>query len=55
MMSLKSDGNRELNINPSLLVVPPSLEGAARRLLKKDLDGNEWYGTADVLVTPYVI
>lgn len=56
MMSLKSDGNRELNISPSLLVVPPSLEGAARRLLKKDLDGgNEWYGTADVLVTPYVI
>lgn len=55
MMSLKADGNRELAVNPTLLIVPPSLEGAARTLLLKDANGgNPWYGTADILVSPYV-
>lgn len=55
MMSLKADGNRELAVNPTLLIVPPSLEGAARTLLLKDPNGgNPWYGTAEILVSPYV-
>jgi phage major head subunit gpT-like protein len=55
MMSLKGDGGRELAVNPTLLVVPPSLEGAARTVLQKDAQtGNPWFGTAEILVSPYV-
>lgn len=58
MQSLKNEAGSSLGIMPNLLVVPPSLEGAARKLLKNELaaDGatNEWFGTADVLVVPYL-
>lgn len=56
MMSIKADGGKPLNIRPNLLVVPPSLEGKARNLILKDKDaGNPWFGTAEVLVTSWLL
>jgi phage major head subunit gpT-like protein len=50
MKDFKADGGRPLGIRPGLLVVPSSLEGAARKLVVKDAEGgNEWAGTAEVL------
>lgn len=50
MKAFKADGGRPLGIRPGLLVVPSSLEGAARKLVVKDAEGgNEWAGTAEVL------
>ena len=55
LQGMKKDGGRPMGVMPDLLVVPPSLEGQARKLVKKDVDGgNEWYGTADVLVVPWL-
>lgn len=55
---MKGDYGRPLGLNPRLLIVPPSLEGAARRIVGNQLtaDGgtNEWYGTAEVLVVPWL-
>lgn len=54
--SMKADYGRPLNLNPRLLVVPPSLEGAANAIVKSALvnggETNKWAGTADVLVVP---
>ncbi|WP_425318910.1 Mu-like prophage major head subunit gpT family protein [Pseudomonas nitroreducens] len=51
MGQFKADGGRPLNITPGLLVVPPQLEAAARKLLIKDENsGNEWAGTAELFV-----
>ena len=53
---LKGDNGRPLGLMPDLLVVPGSLEGAARRVVKvSTLTGggdNTWYNTADLLVSP---
>lgn len=47
MKEFKADGGRPLGISPNTLVVPPALEGAARKLLVKDENGgNEWAGSA---------
>ena len=58
MGSFKGDGGRPLGIKPNLLVVPPTLEGAANKLIKNDLaaggETNEWKGTAEVLVAPWL-
>ena len=58
MQSLKSEAGSPLGIMPNLLVVPPALEGAARKLLKNEFGAagatNEWFGTADVLPVPYL-
>ena len=58
MMSLTGDEGRPLNIKPDTLVVPPSLEGSALRLLNSEYGTggvtNEWKGTAKVVVTPWV-
>lgn len=58
MHSFKNEAGSSLGIMPNLLVVPPSLEGAARKLLKNEMTTggatNEWFGTADVLVVPYL-
>jgi phage major head subunit gpT-like protein len=58
MMAMKGDGGRPLGIVPNLLVVPPSLEGAARRIVVNELttggQTNEWAGTAEVLVVPWL-
>lgn len=65
MMGLKGDNNRPLNIKPTVLVVPPSLEGKAMRLLNngqrvEDVGGtpvavtNEWANTCKPIVTSWV-
>ena len=54
MMALKADDGEPLDINPNLLVVPPSLEEKARKILmseKNDDDTtNVWRGTAELMV-----
>lgn len=58
MGEFKGDYGRPLGIQPKLLIVPPSLEGAANKILKNALtDGggtNEWAGTAEVFVCPWL-
>jgi phage major head subunit gpT-like protein len=55
MASQHADGGRPLGITPNLLVVPPSLEGAARVLINKDANsGNPWAGSAEVMVCPWL-
>lgn len=58
MMAFMGDNGDSLGIVPNLLVVPPSLEGKANKVVKNALaDGggtNEWAGTADVLAVPYL-
>ncbi|MBP1852691.1 Mu-like prophage major head subunit gpT family protein [Rhizobium halophytocola] len=58
LMSLKSDYGRPLAIMPKLLVVPPSLESAALKIINTQfIDGgnsNPWYHTAEILVVPWL-
>ena len=58
LMNMKGDGWRPLGILPGLLVVPPSLESAGRRLLNSELgtggETNEWKGTAELMVCPWL-
>ncbi|EFH11592.1 Mu-like prophage major head subunit gpT family protein [Pseudoroseomonas cervicalis] len=53
---LNSRSGDPLEIKPNLLVVPPALEGAAKRLLKNELGANggtnEWFNTAEPLTVP---
>jgi len=66
MMAFKGDEGRPLNIRPDVLVAPPSLEGAAMRLLNNgtriEIVGendtpvavqNEWANTAKPIVTAW--
>ena len=53
MQSLRGDEGGSLRISPTLLVVPPSLEGAAKRLMTAELINNEtniWKGACEVLM-----
>lgn len=55
MMSLKDNAGKPLGIVPDLLVVPPALEGMARKILMAEqIDGttNTMRGTATLLVSP---
>lgn len=58
MMSIKSDAGAALNVNPSLLIVPPQLEEQAFEVVKTQrlANGatNPYYNTATVLVAPYL-
>jgi phage major head subunit gpT-like protein len=58
MMAFKGDGGRPLGVKPTTLVVPPSLESAALKLLNSELasggETNEWKGTAKLIVTPWL-
>ncbi|MDX2094356.1 MAG: Mu-like prophage major head subunit gpT family protein [Alphaproteobacteria bacterium] len=58
VLSRTGDHGKKLALNPNLLVVGPSNEGKARRLVKaeKDANGadNVWYGTAEVLVVSWL-
>lgn len=58
MRSLKGDNGKPLNINPALLVVPPSLELVALKLLNAESSANGatnvLRGTAQLLVTPWL-
>ena len=57
MMSFKTDSGVPLNLVPDLLVVPPTLESAARTLLQtQQISGsdNPWFNTAKLLVSPWL-
>jgi phage major head subunit gpT-like protein len=58
MGSFKGDHGSPLGITPNLLVVAPSLESAARKLLKTDQgvagEGNEWRDSAELMVCPWL-
>lgn len=58
MLALKGDGGRPLGVMPDTLIVPPSLEGIARRLVMNEraADGatNEWRDSAKVVVVPWL-
>ncbi|HDL6181186.1 TPA: Mu-like prophage major head subunit gpT family protein [Mannheimia haemolytica] len=57
MRTLKGDGDKQLNIRPTTLLVPPSLELAARKLLEAELiDGttNTLKGVLKVVVNPFI-
>jgi phage major head subunit gpT-like protein len=58
LMAMKGDGGRPLGLVPNLLVVPPSLESAGRKLLNSEYasggETNEWKGTAELLVVPWL-
>lgn len=58
MTSFKDDEGKPIGINPTLLVVPPSLEAVARELLMNDRNAeggtNMWKGSAELLVSPWL-
>lgn len=58
LMGMKSDHGRPLGIMPNLLVVPPALESAGRKILNSEYgtggETNEWKGTAELLVVPWL-
>lgn len=58
LMGMLGDFGRPLGIMPSLLVVGPSNEGAARKTVISETTAagatNEWKGTAEVLVVPWL-
>ena len=58
IMSMKGDYGKPLGLVPDLLVVPPSLEGSAKKIVQSMLvnggETNEWAGTAEVLVSPWL-
>lgn len=55
---MKGDHGRPLGLVPDLLLVPPSLEGAGRRVLQSQLvnggESNPWAGTAELLMSPWL-
>jgi phage major head subunit gpT-like protein len=59
MMSQLNDNGQPMGIRPTLLVVPPSLEGAALAILNAEMTGsgntNVLRNTAQLLVSPWVI
>lgn len=58
MLSAKSDGGKPMGITPNLLVVGPSNEAAARKLVSSETNANGedniYFGTAEILVVPYL-
>ncbi|WP_226779518.1 Mu-like prophage major head subunit gpT family protein [Oceaniglobus trochenteri] len=58
LSGMKGDYGRPLGLVPNLLVVPPSMESAARKLLNSEYaaggETNEWKGTAELLVVPWL-
>lgn len=58
LAGMKGDYGRPLGIMPNLLVVPPSLESAGRKILNSEYasggETNEWKGTAELLVVPWL-
>lgn len=58
MQTLRGDEGRLLGIRPDLLLVPPELEAAGRKIVSNALgEGgatNEWAGTAEIIVSPWL-
>lgn len=59
IMGLTGDGGRPLGLVPDLLVVSAANEGKSRKLLMNDNasggETNEWKGTAELLVSPWLV
>lgn len=58
MKSLKGDGGKLLNIRPNVLLVPPSLEYAAKKLVEADIingTSNVLKGTLKVMVSSQIV
>lgn len=59
MVSQKGDGGRPLGIRPTVLLVPPALENAAKELVESDRLANGAYnpnkGKAQVIVSPWLL
>lgn len=57
--TMKGDHGRPLGLRPNLLVVPGSLEGAAREILMSERNEagatNKWRGTAELLVADWLV
>ncbi|GLK85692.1 Mu-like prophage major head subunit gpT family protein [Ancylobacter defluvii] len=58
LSGMKGDYGRPLGLMPKLLIVPPALESAGRKLLNSENaaggETNEWKGTAELLVVPWL-
>lgn len=57
LQNMRYDGGRIMGVTPTLLVVPPAHEQAAREILKSQrIEGsdNPWMGSAELLVTSYL-
>lgn len=58
LSGMKGDHGNPLGLVPNLLVVPPSLESAGRKILNSEYGTggvtNEWKGTADLIVVPWL-
>lgn len=58
IQGMKGDGGVPLGLVPDLLIVPPSLEGAARKIVGNQMNDagatNEWFGTAEPLIVPWL-
>ncbi|WP_306043658.1 Mu-like prophage major head subunit gpT family protein [Mameliella sp. MMSF_3455] len=58
LSGMKGDYGRPLGLMPNLLVVPPQLESAGRKILNSEYasggETNEWKGTAELLVVPWL-
>jgi phage major head subunit gpT-like protein len=58
LMGMKGDYGRPLGLNKFLMVAPPALESAGRKILNSEYGTagitNEWKGTAELMVTPWL-
>lgn len=58
MQGMKGDFGRPLGVRPTLLVVPPSLEGKAMEIVNAERDAagatNVWKGTAKAEIVPWL-
>lgn len=58
MASYKNEAGTPLGLVPNLLVVPPTLESAARKIVVAATAANgatnEWAGSAELLVSPWL-
>ena len=58
VMEMRGDGGRPLGLVPNKLIVPPALEGKARKVVQNERlvngETNEWLGTAEVVVVPWL-
>lgn len=58
MTTLRKKNGRSMGVSPTHMIVPPALEGTARKLLKTEINdnggSNEWVNSVELIVTPFV-
>ncbi len=59
MGSFRNDAGTPLGITPNLLIVPPALESAGRKIVLSENTAqgatNEWEGTAEFMLCPWIV